>query len=357
MKKTTTTTPFISVVIPLRTISYYLVNEGLPAFAQQTYKMFEVIVLPNHISSQDAKLLKKFRFLKIIETHDITRPAQKRDIGVKHARGSIVAFIDDDAYPHKNWLSNAVAQLDTNISGIYHNKIAAVCGPGIVPRTGAFWEQVFQTILESKLGSGGYTYRFIPEKKRFVDDYPSMNFIILKHVFEKVGGFDSNFWPGEDSKLCEDIVYKLEAKILYDPTVLVYHHRRPVLAHFLKQHGNYGYHRGAFFAHGDRNSRRLNYLVPTFFTIYLSVTIIYTISIILSSRFYDIQLFSMIIFTPALLYFFLLIKQFFSAYRNKHSLKIAIFSSIVLFLMHVYYGVKFVHGFFTGLIKKDKIYD
>ena len=44
-------------------------------------------------------------------------------------------------------------------------------------------------------------HRFTPLKKRFVIDYPSMNFFIRKTTFEKVGGFNSDYWPGEDSKL------------------------------------------------------------------------------------------------------------------------------------------------------------
>ena len=91
-----------------------------------------------------------------------------------------------------------------------------------------------------------------------------MNFLIKKNVFEELGGFNNEYWPGEDSKLCEDLVYKNEGKIFYHPEVCVYHHRRDNLKGFLKQHANYGYHRGAFFAHGDKNSRRLSYIIPTF---------------------------------------------------------------------------------------------
>ncbi len=35
-------------------------------------------------------------------------PPLKRDIGAKKAKGEIIAFIDDDAYPRKDWLINAV---------------------------------------------------------------------------------------------------------------------------------------------------------------------------------------------------------------------------------------------------------
>lgn len=342
----------VSVVIPLMEISKYVIEEGLPAFTKQTYHDFEVILLPNKKNQSDETLLKRYPFLRIIETDTVTRPAQKRDIGVKHARGGLIAFIDDDAYPDKNWLKTAAALIDTVEMTTYTGKTVAVCGPGIVPENGALWEKVFQTVLASRLGSGGYTYRFRHESARFVDDYPSMNFIVRKDVFENLGGFDNDFWPGEDSKLCEDIVYKLKSKILYDPNVLVYHHRRPYLKHFLKQHGAYGYHRGAFFAHGDRNSRRISYLIPTFFVGYI-LFIIYYLFRLNSTSLNQFQLSSLL---PLIIYGLLLLFHLLSVLFKTKSLKISMLSTIVLVLMHIYYGIKFIHGFVIGLIRKDKIY-
>ena len=68
-----------------------------------------------------------------------------------------------------------------------------------------FSEKIFDSILTSKFGSGSFTYRFQKEKTRCVDDYPLMNFIIRKDMYEKFGGL-LDYWPGEDSKLCEKII-------------------------------------------------------------------------------------------------------------------------------------------------------
>ena len=82
--------------------------ENIPEFENQTYKKFEVIVLPNEHAQYDLTLLKKYKWLKIIPTGKITKPAEKRNIGVKEAKGNIIAFIDDDAYPGNDWLEQAV---------------------------------------------------------------------------------------------------------------------------------------------------------------------------------------------------------------------------------------------------------
>lgn len=334
--------PFISVIIPVKKISSYLLTESLPAFNKQTYKHFEVIVLPSRKSEDDRLWLDTYSWLRIVSTKKVTKPAEKRDIGVKKSRGEIIAFIDDDAYPNQRWLKDAI-KLFTG------KKIVAVCGPGILPPSANFWEKIFDEILKSWIGSGEYTYRFIPQKKRYVDDYPSMNFFILKREFMAVGGFNNDYWPGEDSKLCEDLIYKRHGLILYSPKIISYHHRRNNIIGFLKQHSNYGFHRGAFFAHGDRNSVRLSYVIPTLFVLYLFFLILNSLFSILNTKYF-------ILYTPLLIYFFLMIYLFIHSLVNTKKLFIAFLSPFVLFLTHLTYGILFIKGFVKGFIKKERIY-
>ena len=334
----------ISVIIPVKKLTDFLINENLPAMDRQKFRHFEVIVLPNERSTDNKKLLAEYCWLKIIPTGKITRPAEKRDIGAKKAKGDILAFIDDDAYPTPNWLTNAVKIFDKD-------NPAAVCGPGILPPNATFWEKVFDEVLKTFIGSGEYSYRFVQKTKRLVDDYPSMNFLVRKSLFTELGGFNNDYWPGEDSKLCRDLVYKKKQTIIYDPSVTVYHHRRDQLISFLKQHANYGFHRGAFFAHGDENSRRFSYLVPTFFVLYLFISIFYLL--------FPTSIFNLppsIFYSPLIIYFLFIFYLFLHAFIDTRNFIISLTTPFVLFLTHVVYGIMFVKGAFTGLIKKDKIY-
>lgn len=331
--------PLVSIIIPVREISDYLRTENLPAFVIQTYKDFEVIVLPNRASEEDKKLISKYPWLRIIPTGKVTRPAEKRDIGVKNAKGSIIAFIDDDAYPASDWFEKAVYYFESQ-------KTEVICGPGIIPQKTNIWEKIFDEILISLIGSGGYQYRFVEKYARFIDDYPSMNFLIQKDVFEKLGGFNSEYWPGEDSKLCEDLVYKYKGKIYYNPAILVYHHRRSNLIGFLKQHASYGFHRGAFFAHGDRNSRRFSYLIPTFFVFYIFFLII---SLLLNIQY---TLFTLPLLGYLLLGLFLIGQSF----MHTKNVIVSLSTFPVLFLTHFTYGIMFIKGFIVGIVKDKKIY-
>lgn len=334
--------PIVSVIIPLLEINDYIRYENLPAHKKLNPKNFEVIILPNELPDDDKKLLKKYPWLRIIPTHNITRPAQKRDFGARKSHGKILAFIDDDAFPTKNWLHEALPLFDKKNADV-------ICGPGILPPHVSKWEHVFDEILKTWVGNADLTMRVTPKKERYVDDYPSMNFLMKKNVFLKLGGFNSDYWPGEDSKLCEDLVYSLHGNIFYSPKVVVYHHRRNSLIPYLKQHGQYGFHRGAFFAHGDKNSRHIYYLAPAGLIFYV---ILLLILLLLFHGSLLVWLFSI----PLAVYGFLLLTLFISSFKNTHNLQITFLSVIVLLLMHMVYGVQFIKGLCIGFIHKNNIY-
>ncbi len=323
---------FFSIIIPTKNITSSLMLENLPALEKQTFKNFEVILLPNK-TDKKPYLIKKYPWLKIIPTKRITRPSKKRNLGAKYAKGQIIAFIDDDAYPEKNWLKNAA-------KFFIEKEAVAVCGPGILPKKTNFWEKLFDEILKSFLGSGSYNYRFLPKKEMFVDDAPSMNFFIKKNIFDSLGGFNGNYWPGEDSKLCEDLVYKKGKKIIYSPKLLVYHHRRNGLCNFLRQHGAYGFHRGAFFAQGDQNSKKLFYFIPTFFVFYLLF--------LLFSKLYHLINLTSLISLPLLLYISWGILLSLKSLINTKNIFIFLAFFPILFLNHLIYGIMFFAGILAG---------
>ena len=102
-----------------------------------------------------------------------------------------------------------------------------------------------------------------------VDDYPSCNLFVRRDVLEKIGGYRTDFWPGEDTLLCKDIIDNWK-RIVYDPWVVVYHHRRPLFLPHLRQLGRYAFHRGSFCKRFPSNSLRFSYFVPTLFDAYIA---------------------------------------------------------------------------------------
>lgn len=257
--------PAISVIIVDYKKDNPLVVECLDHIIKQTYTNFETILLTDYpVSLKYPKLIKK-SYGKYVG------PAVKRDDGVKIANGEIVAFIDDDAYPDSQWLRQ--------IAGSFTDpQVAAVGGPGMTPPGSTWQEEVSGWFSASPIGGGPFTFRFLPGKKMDVDDYPSMNLSVRKSDFLKVGGFDSNYWPGEDTKLCLDLVHKLHKKIIYNPKAVVYHHRRPLWRPHFRQNGNFGVHRGYFARILPQTSFKLEYFGPSFLLLGLFYLIIFRLT-------------------------------------------------------------------------------
>lgn len=317
---------FVSVIVAARQISDRFVFETLESLSKQTYRQFEVILVLGQ-SDEIATLFKSiYPWLRVLLSKG--RPADKRNKGVHNARGEIIAFLDDDCFVPKDWIKQAVRFYTKRYS-------IALCGPGVLPQNATPKENFFDQILTSRVGSGKFTYRFEKSTPRYVDDFPSMNFIIRKDAFLGAGGFNTTYWPGEDSKLCEQLVLRDRQSIYYHPSLFVYHHRRPNTKEFLLQHARYGLHRGAFFAHGDKNSRKIIYFMPSFL-------ILYIIWVLLSTLFTGISIYTIL---PLAVYGFILFTTSILI-SSKHNILTTIPMILVFASIHVIYGIYFMKGFF-----------
>jgi glycosyltransferase involved in cell wall biosynthesis len=249
----------VSVVIACPAPSPYL-TECLNALAHQTYPHFEVIVLPDaatHVGDYPFPL-------QVIPTGK-TRPAEKRNLGIQKAKGEIVAFLDDDAYPIANWLEHAVKYFTLP-------DVGGVGGPGVTPPGDPFMAQAGGCVYANLLVSGNFRWRYIGDRVRSnVDDVPSCNLFVRRETLLAINGYRTDFWPGEDTILCIDIVFGQKKRIVYDPWAIVYHHRRPLFGPHLRQIGRYALHRGHFAKRFPSTSLRFSYLIPTFFVLGLVV--------------------------------------------------------------------------------------
>ena len=147
----------------------------------------------------------------------------------------------------------------------------------------------------------------------------------------EAGGFNTQYWPGEDTILCLRIVKDLGKKIVYDPDAVVYHHRRELFLSHLKQIKNYALHRGFFVKKFPENSRKLAYFIPSIFTAGL-----------ISGPILGI------FFPPLLTLYVLLMAAYFTMTASTQLLsfnfKRILLYTIGVFFTHVIYGIYFVKG-------------
>jgi cellulose synthase/poly-beta-1,6-N-acetylglucosamine synthase-like glycosyltransferase len=189
-----------------------------------------------------------------------TSPAFKRDLAVTVARGTYLAFIDDDAYPDDSWIERSLDEM----RGL---NVDAVGGPGITPPESNWRERLSGLVYGSILGSGPLRHRFISQgASRLVSELPAYNFVVKRSCMETIGGWRSHFYGGEDTAVCSRL-RSYGFRLAYVPDAVVYHYRRNAVIAHLKQIGNVGRHRGFFVRQRDSSSLHLLYFLPLFLTI------------------------------------------------------------------------------------------
>lgn len=323
-----------SVVIPVKEINAYL-RESIPFILALDHPAFEVIVLPNDMPAEGVPSFMQDPRIRVISTGRVS-PALKRDEGARQARYDHLAFLDDDAYPRADWLTNAAAAFQSS-------RAAAVGGPGVMPADARFRERVSGLFFETLVGGGGLDYRYRPAGRGFfVDDYPTVNFLVRGDAFRAVGGFDNDYWPGEDTKFCRDLV-ATGRTIWYDPDVVVHHHRRPTLVGHLRQLAGYGRHRGRFARLFPETSARLVYFAPALFVLGSTA--------LLGGGLLEPMLWRA--YAALMLVYFMIVMV--DVFRRTANPALGLATVGLVFCSHVTYGLNFLAGFLSGRSFRSKL--
>ena len=325
--------PSFSIIIPFKTWSPDL-DECLFHIRNLSSRKFEVILLPDG----PLTLPRQYSDLPIhaIPTGKVN-PAIKRDIGAEKARGVFLAFIDDDAYPQPDWLNVAYDYF------VSHSDAGAIGGPAITPKNDPFWARVSGAVFLSP-ASGGNPERYVPcPPGRTVDDWPSVNLIVRKEAFLKAGGFDSQYWPGEDTLFCMKLIEKAGSRIVYVPELVVWHHRRPGLPKHLRQIGNYGLHRGFFARKFPRTSRKFKYFIPSIWVGFV------TIGLLLSMASH----WAGMLYLAGWSVYLIALAVSWKDIRRHEPLSVALGALPYIILTHIWYGSRFILGLTTRELKSS----
>ena len=199
------------------------IQETLEHLRKIDYPDYEIIVVND--GSTDGSV-------KVIRDHDVVLISTEnrglssaRNTGMQAARGEIIAYIDDDAYPDPHWLRYLAHAFRTG-------DWVGVGGPNVVPPEDPLTSQCVA------LAPGGPTHVLVSDRQ--AEHIPGCNMAFRKAELEAVGGFDPRFWTaGDDVDLCWRIQER-GWKIGFHPGAMVWHHRRPSLWRYWKQQVGYG---------------------------------------------------------------------------------------------------------------------
>ena len=143
-----------------------------------------------------------------------------RNLGLRHATGEIVAFLDDDAYAHSGWAMNLRASYADE-------SVAGVAGRALNNQPGEEQHGVDQ--IGRFLPNGHTTGHFAADPGRIVevDHMIGCNMSFRASVLAHLGGFRDDMRPGPFS-LCEDTEICTRAGLLgyrfiFNPAVCADH--------------------------------------------------------------------------------------------------------------------------------------
>jgi len=200
-----TTKMFISVIIPTYNKTGLLLKT-LDYLDRQTLSkdFYEVIIIDDGSTDNTEQYIKGFieqvPYVKYIKkTHG--GPGDSRNLGIKHAKGDIIAFTDDDCIITRNWLKNIYERFSGN------KEIT-----GIEGETLTFYTEL-NPLMHAVINKHNPGFRV----------FPTCNVAYKKDILEKTGGFYHKFkYPhNEDIDLAWNILKHRE--IIFDRSIIVIH--------------------------------------------------------------------------------------------------------------------------------------
>src|SRR5205814_683100 len=199
------------------------IRDCLEALERLTYSDYEVIVVDDGSTDTTAAIARRYD-CRLIQTEN-RGLASARNTGLHAARGEIVAYIDDDAYPDPDWLT----YLANRFLSTAH---VGVGGPNIAPAGDG---RIAECVARAP---GGPVHVLLSDRE--AEHIPGCNMAFRRDRLQAIGGFDTQFRiAGDDVDVC----WRLQnsgGKLGFNPAAMVWHHCRKTLRAFWKQQAGYG---------------------------------------------------------------------------------------------------------------------
>ncbi len=157
-------------------------------------------------------------------TQPVISNSKTANLGIEKSKGKIVAFVDDDAIPEKNWIKEIKDTFEKHRVNIVGGRVLLKSPEEKLPS----W---ISEELKKNLGKLDLGDEFRKMKR---NEFPVlMNFAIRKEVFEKIGKFPEKlgyqkdkFFGGEETAFTI-LARKKGYQIYYNPDMIVYHQITP----------------------------------------------------------------------------------------------------------------------------------
>lgn len=180
--------PLVSIVVATvdRIDSLRRCLDGLDRLADVPFEII-VVVGPGDGSTED--YLAGRSDVATIVTNDTRNLSRSRNLGIDNARGDLIAFIDDDAYPTERWLADLVPEFDDPEVGAVGGEVFDYTGFSHQARYSRATRAGDSTVVLCHPIRG---LTETPAARTF--DYPmGTNLLVRRAALDAVGGFDEQY--------------------------------------------------------------------------------------------------------------------------------------------------------------------
>jgi GT2 family glycosyltransferase len=206
--------PLISIVLATKGNKEVLLERCIESLRKQTFQKFEIILVYSIFPKGLSALIENCNIFTLKENSSTLGAA--RNLGIKHAKGELIVFIDDDAEAPENWLSKIYSAFQR------YPSLACLGGPNLTPSEESEKNPltfVQGSFIESRIGQS------VCLDRSAVAKIAGCNVAYRKAIFEKIGYLSETLKSGEDwefhIRLAENGYH-----MRFDPEISVWHHRQ-----------------------------------------------------------------------------------------------------------------------------------
>jgi glucosyl-dolichyl phosphate glucuronosyltransferase len=197
--------------------------EAIVSLRNQIYNNIEIITVVDgdkklYDNVKKYQIINKIKMKVILNTKNLGL-SESRNVGIKYAKGDIIAFFDDDAVADENWIMELVR--------MYEEYDAIAAGGKLVP----LWIGGKMDFLpEEYYWLIGATHRGFADGITEVRNTFGSNISFKTEVLDVLGGFrgelgvkGSGALQGEETEMCERMKQRFGKGVMYNPDAIVHH--------------------------------------------------------------------------------------------------------------------------------------